>query len=216
MSICSEDKAYHRIFMGEAAISFQESRYKSLATDGLISCIGFAGYDYQKNIAFLVHFGGPKQVDDFYSKGIVLLRPNSCDDERLHFQCAIRGGWMKTCASLQILDKLKSGLISHPNVRFEIVEEDPPSEIAVSRSLAVNCANGEFSEYDSKNDQERREKTPKEEARDLTFSPFEELWYRLSNEPSVSLESHIESPHVDQLHSEDADKCGDPPSYTET
>jgi hypothetical protein len=170
--------SFYRVFMGEVAISMPQNP-KILGTDGLISCIGFAGWDPNKHIAFLVHFGGQNQVDDFYSRGIEILL--SSGNGNFNFDCAIRGGCQKTSASFEILEKLREGLDRHPHVKFHIKYEIPPSPNFTSKSLSVNGFSGEFSSYNIDNDLNPRKKTSEEEARGSGFSLVDELEYKNSS-----------------------------------
>jgi len=171
---------YHRIFMGEAVIHASNNPNITLVTNGLISCIGFAGWEPQKKIGFLVHFGGPKQVKDFYSNGVEMLSKKCGVSDLSTFICAIRGGYEKTPASQKILTAIKSDLLSHERIQFKIIDQTQMSKSFAQKSLSIDCYKGQFTDYNIENDPSPRLKTPKEEARDLTFSSIEELVYRRS------------------------------------
>lgn len=171
------DVSYHRIFMGEVVIHSQKDHHVVLATDGLRSCIGFGGWEPEQKVGFLVHFGGPMQVHDFYSRGIKILS-EKCLKQASVFHCAIKGGCEKTSASKEIVEAIRQGLNSCPYVQFQIVEEEPLSEKFTLKSLSLYTENGVFSDYDSASHLNARQKTIEEQARDLTFSSFEQLVYR--------------------------------------
>jgi len=184
MSFSFPKSLYHRIFAGEAVIHTPEDPYEILATNGLCSCIAFAGWEPHKKIGFMVHFGGAAQVADFYSRGIELLSSKCGREDLSTFQCAIRGGAEKIRCSPEILQALKKELHTHESIRFEIVQEDPLSDLSKltvfqnPKSLSLDCGSGIFSDYNIDEDPEPRVKTPEEEAKDIKFSIFENLVYR--------------------------------------
>lgn len=166
---------YRRVFMGEAVIYAAKEHPVVLATDGLRSCIGFAGWSPDRQVGFLVHFGGPMQVHDFYDRGVRKLS-EQCSGIPSLFQCAIRGGCEKTSASKEIIEALQEGLQSC-SIQFQIIHHEPLSPSFILKSLSLDTSLGTFSDYDSSMDPHPRQKTAEEQARDLTFSSFEELAY---------------------------------------
>lgn len=186
MSFSLEKPLYHRIFVGEAVIHTPEDHDEILATNGLCSCIAFAGWEPDKKIGFLVHFGGAEQVADFYSRGIELLTRKCGAKDLSTFQCAIRGGAEIIRCSPEILQAIKKELHTHERIRFEIIDEAPLSNLPRDhvfqnpKSLSLDCRSGRFSEYNIDEDPEPRVKTPEEEAKDIKFSIFEKLIYRVA------------------------------------
>lgn len=174
------DSSYFRVFMGEAVMHLGGPSNPILATDGLCSCIGFAGWEPIQKIGFLVHFGGPKQVTDFYTRGIRILSDKTSGASSL-FHCILRGGSASYPISAEIRQAIHDGLELHESIRFEIIKsasfdgENP-------QSIALDLPQGIFDGYDHRKDPNPREKTEKENARDLTFSIYEELYYHYTEQ----------------------------------
>lgn len=166
---------YKQAFAGEAVLGTAQDPNPILATDGLRTCIGFAGIDRAQGIGFLVHFVGPLQVDCFYDEGVKKLIEMS-KNTTLVFNCIIRGGCSKASASVEILQKIKSSLhLRHPLVEFCIIEEEEPSKNFTLKSLSLDLRSGAFGHYSPMDNLAPREKDSKYEERTKTFALFEEL-----------------------------------------
>lgn len=165
---------YNRAFVGECVIASSNDEKPILATDGLNSCIGFAGRARDSEFGFLVHFYGPNQVDDFYSNGVRLL---SDLNGKGTFECVIKGGCIKTSCSKKIVDKIKSNC-KNSSINFDIIKEYPLSEkIGVLKTLSLDTRTGEFGEYTVSDDPNPRELSEEDEKRIQTFDIAEKLTY---------------------------------------
>lgn len=167
---------YKPVFMGEAVFGSAKDPSPVLATEGLRSCIGFAGWDSVQKIGFLVHFGGPSQVTDFYQRGFKILAELS-KGGCCTFSCVLKGGSQKTYTSGEIIAEIKKGLRSSPDISLEIVAEEVPSKGYELKSLSLDTRDGTFGGYDSSEDVSPRRRTEEEEARLGTFASMEMLFY---------------------------------------
>ena len=165
---------FHQAFMGEAVFGASDDDKPVLATDGLRTCIGFAGWDPEEKIGFLAHFAGPKQVDGFYSEGVKRLLALSKKTNRV-FECALIGGYERAAYSREIVEKIKAGLDSVPNTEFRIIHEEPPTPKYVLKSLSLDLRDGKFGSYNSEEDPEPREKTESYLKRAATFDATDVL-----------------------------------------
>ena len=166
---------YKQAFTGEAVLGTAQDHNPILATDGLRTCIGFAGIDRTQRIGFLVHFAGPLQVDCFYNEGVKRLVEMS-NKSALVFNCIIRGGCSKAKSSLEILEKIKSGLHQHDSiVEFCVTEEEEPSKNFTLKTLSLDLRSGAFGHYSAVEDLAPRQRDSRYEERTKTLSLFEEL-----------------------------------------
>jgi len=162
---------FNQAFVGEAVFGSSQDKKPILATEGLRSCIAFAGRDASEKIGFLAHFMGPDQVDGFYSQGIKILEGLSKKTE-LVFDCVLIGGSKKTVFSEKIIDKLKAGFSSYPNITFRIIHEEKPSEKFDLKSLSFDLRDGTYGKYNIEDDPDPRIKTKEDESRVRTNDLF--------------------------------------------
>lgn len=165
-----ESSSVLRVFMAECGFSFntplKDSCYEAIGTDGLISCIGFSGYDFRSRSGFLAHFSSPLQVEDFYNRAVVELEKRGIEDGEFH--CKIVGGYKRAKYSKEIVARIKDQVDRIEGIFFSIDEEDGLAETPFQRSLLLNLRSGEWESY-----------TPSLE--DRVLLPFEEERYGTVN-----------------------------------
>ncbi len=159
---------YGHALMGEMLIAQGDTEPKKLVTDGLISCISFAGWNPDTKTGFLTHFSHPKQVIQFYSEGIPLIQERTNVIDAL-FQCKITGGFTKAKYSHEMLKILKETLTSELAIDLEIVEETPPSDQPIAKNLSLDLTDGSFGEYNPSENLDHRSPSPADIARHLSL-----------------------------------------------
>lgn len=135
-----------RIFMAELGI-YTEDTATSIGTDGLISCIGFAGWSRETRTGFLAHLSTPEQVEDFYKRGITQLKIATSPEKPIEFSCKVVGGWERARYSRKIREFLFENPLEDELVNLKIIEDSPPISCPTPRSLSVNLSDGSFGEY---------------------------------------------------------------------
>ena len=169
---------YNRIFMSEAGFCFHNDPHPILSTDGLRSCIGFAGWEPNKKIGFLVHFFTPEQVVDFQNRGIQILSEMTEMDSST-FDCVTVGGCLKTSYSLKIVEAIRA--IKLPSHLSFQVKEEPISKTFELKSLSLDTRTGDFGEYRVEEDPDPRELEEDEKQAYLGIDSLNKLSYRCIN-----------------------------------
>lgn len=134
-----------RVFMGECGFASRESGIEAIATNGLISCIGFSGYNFSSSSGFVAHFSTPEQVKDFYSRGVEVIK--AADSKMVKFHCKIIGGYARAKFSREIVSSIKENLEGLEDLFFVIEEEEPFLQLPIERSLLLNLKTGERASY---------------------------------------------------------------------
>ena len=120
----------------EFGVSKADSIKPVLATYGLATCIGFAGWDPLQKIGFLTHY-------DYYTKFPesfnYLMDCISKQSQYPKFDVRIIGGWDK---SSEIITFLKSNLNNSKNIKMRLIEEDTGMSNAIVRSIAIDTRTG--------------------------------------------------------------------------
>ncbi len=181
------ESLYNRAFIGECTIGSSRDDRPVLATDGLNSCIGFSGWNEETTIAFMVHFYGPKQVDDFFKNGVSLLA-KATGSTKSRFKCVLKGGCIKTSSSREIVERIKA-MCKDSSLIFEITKEYPMSDkIGILKTLSLDTRTGKFGEYNKYEDVNPMQMSKESENRENSFDLLEKLIYRYEEKQSNTSE----------------------------
>lgn len=113
-----------------------------LATYGLATCIGFAGWDSEQKSGFLAHYDFLTKLPESFDYLIYCISNQICKQSK--FDVRIIGGWDK---SDLIIDFLKSRLDKNSEIKMKLVEEDTGMSRLLVRSVALDTRTGQIYSY---------------------------------------------------------------------